>query len=127
MTDSAEVATSLKLSTVILHTGSVEALERCRGWYLKLGLPLASETPTESYWFDCGPTLLGVHTSDDVEVQGTATVYFDVADADEAYERLLGEGFEFSEPPSTKSWGGRVCYLKDPVGNTVGLVAAVKS
>ena len=122
MTEAMGIQT-LKLSTIILHTGGVEALERCRDWYLKLGLPLASETPGESYWFECGPTLLGVHTSDDKDVAGNATVYFDVPDADEAYVRLLAEGFQFSDPPATKGWGGRVCYLKDPVGNTVGLVA----
>ncbi|MPZ48665.1 MAG: hypothetical protein GEU75_05020 [Dehalococcoidia bacterium] len=116
-----DVQVALRLSTIILHVPDIAALDRCRDWYLKLGLPLSSELPGESYWFDTGPTLLGIHTGD--EVSGNVTIYLDVPDADAAYESLR-TALDFESAPETKpAWGGRVAYLRDPVGNRVGLVS----
>ena len=112
----------MMLSTIILHVPDVASLDKCRDWYLRLGLPVTSESPDESYWFDAGPTLLGIHVYDDPS--GNVTLYLDVPDVDAAYGRLSAE-FEFESAPETKhAWGGRVAYLRDPVGNRVGLVSS---
>jgi catechol 2,3-dioxygenase-like lactoylglutathione lyase family enzyme len=113
----------MNLSTVMLHTGNVEMLDRCRDWYRRLGLPLSHEVPGESYWFDAGPTLLGIHTGD--EPVGGVTLYLEVPDVDEAYEHLKAD-FEFESAPETKhAFSARVAYLLDPVGNRVGLLTPI--
>jgi predicted enzyme related to lactoylglutathione lyase len=115
--------TPLTLNTIILPVAEAEALYRCKDWYLRLGLTHAPpDNPDESVWFEIGDGLsLGIHTSDSPPSTGV-TVYFSVLDVDEAYARLTAEGFVFEAAPADKGWGGRVAYIKDPVGNTVGLV-----
>jgi predicted enzyme related to lactoylglutathione lyase len=113
----------MTLNTLILPVADVEMLYRCKEWYLRLGLKHAPpDNPNESVWFDIGNGLsLGIHTSDSPPSTGV-TVYFNVPDVDGAFSRLSEAGFIFDTPPTDKSWGGRVAYLKDPVGNSVGLV-----
>ena len=115
---SSEVSAAFRLSTIILHVPDVPALDRCRDRYRELRLPLSLESPGESYWFDTGPTLLGIHTGEDFS--GNVTIYLNVPDVDDAYARLT-DTLSFEAAPETKrNVGGRVAYLRDPVGNRVG-------
>jgi predicted enzyme related to lactoylglutathione lyase/DNA-binding CsgD family transcriptional regulator len=122
----AEARQAFELSTIILHVGSVEMLQRCKEWYLGLGLKHSPpDNPNESVWFDTGQVLLGIHTSDEPDSGSSVTVYFNVPDVNETYKQLTGSGYVFDGPPETKGWGGRVAYLKDPGGNSVGLMTPV--
>jgi predicted enzyme related to lactoylglutathione lyase len=121
---STEVAATL--NTIILPVTGAEMLYRCKDWYLRLGLKHAPpDNPDESVWFDIGGGVtFGIHTSDAPASTGVS-VYFNVADVDAAYAQLTAEGFVFDAAPADKPWGGRVAYLKDPAGNTVGLVKRI--
>jgi catechol 2,3-dioxygenase-like lactoylglutathione lyase family enzyme len=111
----------MKIGTIILHVPDVAMLERCRDWYRDLGVTYDADSDNdgESYWFETGGVSLGIHTGQET---GWATLYFNVADVDERYAALRQAGFVFEAEPATKFWG-RVAYLRDPAGNTVGLVA----
>jgi catechol 2,3-dioxygenase-like lactoylglutathione lyase family enzyme len=114
----------MRINTVILHVANIATLNRCRDWYRALGLPPgAPDVPDESYWFDVGRDVsLGVHIDGRSSfTAGSATIYLEVPDTDEAYERLKSEGFNFQGEPESQFWG-RVAYLLDPAGNRVGLV-----
>jgi catechol 2,3-dioxygenase-like lactoylglutathione lyase family enzyme len=113
----------MQLSTIILHVPDVEALDRCRDWYTRLGLQPSGDTPGESTWFETGRgTQLGIHTDTLVKEPASLTLYLEVSDVDATYERLRGDGFAFGEGPVDKPWGGRVVALKDPAGYDVQLV-----
>ena|SRR5688500_2842228 len=113
----------MKLSVIILSVGDVEMLDRCRDWYLKLGLTTSSpDNPGESYWFDTGNnTQLGVHTGDPVSEPARVHVYLELDDLDEQYVRLSAAGLGFESAPRLKPWGSDVS-LHDPVGHTITLV-----
>lgn len=120
----AEVKQGFEFSTMILHVPDVETLDSCRDWYTRFGLTPNGDTPGESTWFDIGRGCsLGIH----IGGKGSAVVYFNVDDVDQLYQRLTDEGFQFDEAPTTKRWGGRVAYLKDPNGVAVGIVSPVAS
>jgi lactoylglutathione lyase len=38
-------------------------------------------------------------------------------DADKAYAELRPKGVHFVKPPTARSWGQRLAYFEDPVGN----------
>jgi predicted enzyme related to lactoylglutathione lyase len=114
---------ALTLNTIILPVADAESLYRLKDWYMRLGLKHAPpDSPDESVWFEVGGGVtFGIHTSD-APAPTSISIYFNIADVDEAYARLAGHGFNFDAAPADKPWGGRVAYLKDPCGNSVGLV-----
>jgi catechol 2,3-dioxygenase-like lactoylglutathione lyase family enzyme len=115
------VRTQMKLSAVIFEVPDVETLDACRDWYVRLGLEKAPfDSPGESYWFDLGAGLFGIHTG------GTAhgcSLWLDVPDVDDAYARLSTAGFAFDAPPSNEPYG-RVARLTDPAGSAVRLITS---
>ena len=113
----------LRLSVIVLSVGDVAMLDRCRDWYLKLGLPKSPpDTPGESYWFDTGHnTSIGVHTGEPVTNPEAVYLGLEVDDVEETYARLRADGFVFDGVPEDKSWGGRAVSLHDPVGHTIML------
>jgi catechol 2,3-dioxygenase-like lactoylglutathione lyase family enzyme len=46
---------------------------------------------------------------------------FKVANVDVAYVELVGQGAEAAVPPTTRPWGQRTAYLRDPDGHLVEL------
>ena len=46
---------------------------------------------------------------------------FKVANVDVAYVELVGRGAEVAVPPTTRPWGQRTAYLRDPDGHLVEL------
>ena len=124
MSDATQVQ-ALKLGTVVIEVPDVETLDACRAWYQALGLPkMDLAQPGESYWFDLGnDVLLGIHTGAKSPPTGF-TIYLNVPNVDEAYDRLRRRGFEFNLEPETKFWG-RSAPLKDPAGASVILVSPI--
>jgi predicted enzyme related to lactoylglutathione lyase len=52
---------------------------------------------------------------------------FQVPDVDAEYKRILALGFLVKEPPKDTPWGYRYFNIKDPDGNCVDIVQALKS
>lgn len=44
---------------------------------------------------------------------------------DRLYERLTGEGHEVEQPPYDAFWGARFAIVRDPAGNSVGIMSPV--
>ncbi len=118
----------MKLTTIILQVGDVAMLDRCRDWYLTLGLSKSPpDSPGESYWFDTGSgTSIGIHVGEPVANPPALTIGLEVEDIDADYARLTAAGFNFDAAPVTKSWSGRVANLHDPVGHTLQLTTYVR-
>ena len=52
---------------------------------------------------------------------------FQVADADEEYERLQEMEVEWVKPPTTQAWGSRSIYFRDPDGNLINFYSRVSN
>ncbi len=72
--------------------------------YLRTGLPTFK------------PAALAGHDADGL------LVVFVVSDIDAEYERLAGEGIEFTTPIETEDWGERYFQVTDPNGVVIQLV-----
>ena len=80
-----------------------------------------------------GTTRLSLYTRDAMaETLGTALetpstsapafeLGFKVSDCDSAFSELVGAGAAAIVPPTTRSWGQRTAYVRDPDGNLVEL------
>lgn len=51
---------------------------------------------------------------------------FKVADVDAAYEELIGKGVAPATPPTSRPWGQRTAYVRDPDGHLIELVQDMK-
>jgi predicted enzyme related to lactoylglutathione lyase len=74
--------------------------------------------------FEVGGVRLTVHLDDgfDSGGRGNGTVpYWDVADVDAAVERCVARGAVAHRGPKTIFSGERLCQLRDPFGNLLGL------
>jgi predicted enzyme related to lactoylglutathione lyase len=58
---------------------------------------------------------------------GKAVLSFDVADADEALEKLQSLGAGIVMPPRTHPWGLRSLWARDPEGNLLSLRSPAKA
>ena len=52
-------------------------------------------------------------------------LHFEVADVDDEYEDLAGQGVPFEQAPHNTPWGYRVAALRDIAGHTVELYTSV--
>ena len=98
----------------------------------RLGLTLAHRA--EQYaQFDAGTTRLSLYTraamqetlSVQLEVPSPAAPSFElgfkVDDCDAAFAELVEAGVPVAAPPTTRAWGQRTAYLRDPDGNLIEL------
>jgi catechol 2,3-dioxygenase-like lactoylglutathione lyase family enzyme len=111
----------------------VEDVARAVGFYTRaLGLRLAHDAGTYAQ-LDTGPTRVGLYQRaamsqtlgrplrrPDPDRPGFE-LGFKVADCDQAYARLLGQGAEPGAPPTDRPWGQRTAYVLDPDGHLVEL------
>ena len=98
-----------------------------------LGLPLLFEAPPGLAFFDCGGLRLMLSTPEKGETAAPSTgaIYFRVADIRAAHATLVARGVAFEDEPHLVArmpdhelW---MCFVRDPGGNLLGLMAEVRA
>lgn len=107
------------LRTVIY---TAPALAEATAWYTKvLGQPPYFEEPFY-VGFNVGGYELGLDPKAVATGPGGACVYWGVADADEAYDRLIVLGAHANDAVEEVGGGIRVGTVLDPFGNVLGII-----
>lgn len=117
----------------------VEDLERAVKFYRDcLGLSLRHRAPDYAQ-FATGSTRLGLYTRNAMsrtlgaplaEPSGDAPGFeigFKVGDVDKAFQELVAWGAAPAMPPTTRPWGQRTAYLRDPDGHLLELAQDLRS
>ena len=106
-----------------LNQVTVPALNVARAatFYQQLGLRLIVEALPRYVRLECpdGGSTFSVHQVEELPTGEGISVYFECADLDERYRRLVAEGFDFDLPPTDQSWLWREARLRDPDGNRI--------
>lgn len=115
----------------------VEDLDRALAFYTQvLGLRLGHRSGAYAQ-LDTGATRLGLYTRDAMaQVVGLPLVApplhapgfelgFKVPDVDAAFAELLARGAVAVTPPTTRAWGQRTAYVRDPDGHLIELAQTV--
>ena len=108
---------------------SVSDVDRAVEFYRdRLGMRFLFQVPHMAF-FDCDGVRLYLGIPESAEFRSRATLYFTVADLDEAVAALEGRGVEFSNRPqvvhrteTTELW---MASLEDPDGNNIALMREV--
>lgn len=116
----------------------VDDLDRTLGFYTQvLGLRLGHRSG-EYAQLDTGTTRLGFYTRTAMtQALGFSLTKpaadaagfelgFKVADVDAAYTELIEKGAAAATPPTTRPWGQRTAYLRDPDGHLIELAQDLK-
>ena len=81
-------------------------------------------------FLQCGSVRLLLGTAEKSVGDSATIVYFRVPDIQLAHETLVGKGVPFTEPPHLvarmKSHDLWLAFLKDPAGNTLGLMSEIQ-
>ena len=123
----------MRLETLDYVVLIVADLERALGFYTgALGLVLQHRA--EKYaQMKAGTTRLSLYTRDAMaETLGTTIdppspgapafeLGFKVLDCDAAFAELVAAGATAAVPPTTRPWGQRTAYVRDPDGNLIEL------
>jgi methylmalonyl-CoA/ethylmalonyl-CoA epimerase len=97
-----------------------------------LGLRLLFEAPPGLAFFDCGGIrlMLSAPENGQAAAPSTGTIYFRVADIRAAHAALSARGVTFEDEPHLiarmpdhELW---MCFVRDPGGNLLGLMAEVR-
>ncbi len=132
----------MKLETLDYVVLIVADLDRSISFYTELlGLTLQHRTDTYAQ-IEAGTTRLGLYTRQAMEqtlgvalglAPGAACdavpafeLGFKVADVDAAHSELVAAGASSAAPPTTRPWGQRTAYLRDPDGNLIELAQDVE-
>ena len=111
----------LGLRTAIYHVNDIELGKK---WYSKV-------LGTEPYFdqpfyvgFNVGGYELGLQPDDDSagERADGAVAYWGVPNAEEAFTNLIALGAKIHEPAQDVGEGIKVATVKDPFGNTLGII-----
>ena len=98
-----------------------------------LGLRLLFEAPPGLAFFDCGGIrlMLSAPEKGQAAAPSTGAIYFRVADIRAAHAALSARGVKFEDEPHLiarmpdhELW---MCFVRDPGGNLLGLMAEVRS
>jgi methylmalonyl-CoA/ethylmalonyl-CoA epimerase len=108
---------------------TVRDLARAKNFYQNtLGMPSLFDTGTMAF-FQCGTIRLMIGLAEDASPPGGTILYFKVRDIEAVHCELEGQGVAFVEPPHLVArmpnhdlW---MAFLKDPEGNTLGLMSEV--
>ena len=109
-----------KLRTVIYH---VDDLEKAKEWYKAV-------TGVEPYFdepfyvgFDINGFELGLDPDmNNVEKGNQSVAYWAVDDIEDAVKKLSANNATVSAPPTEVGGGIKVATVKDPFGNSIGLI-----
>ncbi len=114
----------MRLANVTVWTRDPHAL---RDWYQRhLRLRALEETPRFVLLQGEGGATLAFHVGEPLANPHRVQFHLEVDDIDEEYERLLGEGVQFDEPPTDRPWGVRSAATRDPAGHSVELTTALR-
>jgi methylmalonyl-CoA/ethylmalonyl-CoA epimerase len=106
---------------------NVKDLSRARDFYRDtLGVPFLFEAPPGLAFFQCGTVMLMLSTAESPEFDHPAsTLYFDVADIQEAWSTLKGRGVHFRDEPHvihrTADKALWMAFFDDSEGNLMAL------
>ncbi|TYP88992.1 VOC family protein [Blastococcus xanthinilyticus] len=92
-------------------------------WYTaRLGAPPARRS-RRLVSFDLGGSRLTLHVADGYNSGGPdgCVAYWDVEDVDRVAEEWIGQGAAVHRGPTTVGTGERLCQLRDPFGNLIGV------
>lgn len=110
---------------------TVTNLDEARAFYRDaLGMKFLFDAGTMTF-FQCGTVRLLIGTGEAHAVPGGSTIlYFRVADLPSVHATLKAKGVEFTQEPHLvarmKSHDLWLSFLKDPAGNTLGLMSEVE-
>ena len=94
----------------------------------QLGMRFLFDFPHMAF-FDAGGVRLYLAEPEAPDFRGIATIYYRVADIDQAVATLRARGVEFTTPPHVVHRDGTnelwMAFTKDPDGNNVGLMSEV--
>jgi predicted enzyme related to lactoylglutathione lyase len=107
----------------------VDDLPAATDWYRELLGRDPVETRPQLAMFAIGPARLTLHVGDEynatVDARGTVA-YWDVSDVDATVAECVGRGAVAHRGPVTIFTGERLCQLRDPFGNLLGIRQAVR-
>jgi predicted enzyme related to lactoylglutathione lyase len=108
------------LHTLIIQTSKMEEMATFYGGGLKLGEPVP--TGGNHLGFQLPNAYLGFDNVEEApEPSGVISLWFEVDDLDETFQRFKEMGAEIKYPPTSKPWGAILAALYDPDGNLFGL------
>jgi len=118
---------TIHLYRVIQPVKDIEAAAR---FYGKIFQMPGERVSSGRHYFDCGGTILACYdpVADGDKLWGGwqhhryQYVYFAVPDLEATLERVRDAGAEIEEEISSKPWGERIFYAKDPFGNPLSFV-----
>ena len=107
-------------------TISVINIERSISFYEGLGLRLIVKALPDYARFECteGDSTFSLHRVEELSGPSGISIYFEIADLDQAVNNLVKEGVVFEEMPNDKPWLWREARLKDPDNNQLVLYFA---
>jgi methylmalonyl-CoA/ethylmalonyl-CoA epimerase len=125
-----EAEISVQLNDIGQIALTVRDLARAKDFYRNtLGMKFLFDAGTMAF-FQCGSIRLMIGLSEETVPVGGTILYFRVADIQKVYRVLEARGIGFIQPPHLVArmpdhelWIG---FLKDPEGNTLGLMSEVR-
>jgi len=125
-----ESENSVQLNDIGQIASTVRDLVRAKDFYQNtLGMRFLFDAGTMAF-FQCGAIRLMIGLSEEAIPIGGTILYFKVSDIQKVHGVLMEKGVAFVQPPHLVArmpdhelW---VAFLKDPEGNTLGLMSEVR-
>jgi methylmalonyl-CoA/ethylmalonyl-CoA epimerase len=125
-----ESENSVQLNDIGQIALTVRDLGRAKDFYQNtLGMRFLFDAGTMAF-FQCGAIRLMIGLSEEAVPIGGTILYFKVSDIQKVHATLIEEGVAFLQPPHLVArmpdhelW---IAFLKDPEGNTLGLMSEVR-
>ena len=107
------------LHTAILQTGRLQEMANFYRQGLKLGEPVEER---DHLGFPLPNAYLGFDLVEEPPTPtGAVSLWFEVDDLQETFDKFVALGAGVKYPPTHKPWGARLAALYDPDGNVFGL------
>lgn len=117
-----------KNSTILTNVHSVvffvQDVHLCADWYAGVLGILPYRNDAHFVGFNIGEMRLGFHATDQKSgiSNGTPVCYWEVENLNSTTHIFITHGATWHREPIAISEGGRVCQLRDPFGNIIGLI-----